>query len=229
MNKLLTLTLIILTFSCSDKKNEKQIQKKSFEQVKIVSEKEKKIPSKVEIKVPNSINIDSTNYRYFNLKEFDMRGWYSGRRSEELKFPSKEKLMKLFQNERINGEFIYPFNFRYFSIQKNSPTEKILTIIESNESCCSDLHYLVYNKKNKLISDNIIAGTGGDGMWHYEQFGKFVNDSTYVLTRVDSEEIKLNESGTKTEIQIDSVITTYKFKKDKPFKILDEQEFSVKK
>jgi hypothetical protein len=112
MKKYLILTLIILTFSCSDKKNKKHVQKESIEHVNIVSEKEETPPSKLEIKVANSINVDSTNYRYFNLKEFDTRDWDYGRMSEELKFPNKEKLMSLFQNPRINDEYIYPADFR---------------------------------------------------------------------------------------------------------------------
>ncbi len=227
MKKHLIFTFIILTFSCTNKKKENQIQEKTIEHVNIVTEKEKPIQSIPEIKVLSSIIIDSTNYKYFNLKEFDLREWYYNRRVEELKSPNKGKLKTLFQNKRINGEFIYPSNFRYFSIQKNTSTEKILTILETNESCCSDLHYLVYNKKNELLSDNIVAGTGGDGFWGYDQYGKFVNDSTYVLTRVDIEEIGHDED--KIEMLIDSVITTFKYKKDKTFKIIDEQKFSVKK
>ena len=83
----------------------------------------------------------------------------------------------------------------------------------------------MFNEKNELLSDNIIAGTGGDGMWSYDQYGKFLNDSTYVLTRIDLEGIDINESGTETEIHIDSVITNFRFHKRKTFSKLSEQKF----
>ena len=55
-------------------------------------------------------------------------------------------------------------------------------------------------------------------MWGYGQYGKFVNDSTYILTRIDMEEIELENGGTETHI--DSVITNYRFYKNKPFEKL---------
>ena len=85
------------------------------------------------------------------------------------------------------------------------------------------MHFLIYDKKNKLLSDNVVAGTGGDGMWHYDAFGKFLDDSTYQLIRVDFEEIEL-ENDEYTQ-KIDSTVTTYRFYKDQNLKIIDEKKF----
>jgi hypothetical protein len=229
MNKILTYILIFLTISCVDKKKEKELRYIPIIQKEMTNsepnQKELEIEIKTQAEKFDSIFIDSTNFNFFNLKEFDLRDWYIGKMDEELKSPTKEKLLEYFQDDRINGENIYLANFKYFSIQKNEPTEKIITIIERDESCCSDLHYLVFNEKNELLSDNIIAGTGGDGMWSYDQYGKFLNDSTYILTRIDIEEIEVNESGTETEIHIDSIITNFRFHKRKTFIKLSEREF----
>ncbi|WP_431110431.1 hypothetical protein [Winogradskyella poriferorum] len=214
MNKILVYILIFLTFSCVDKKERISINTDSAEL---------KTEPIVETKKSDSLFIDPNDFKYSNLKEFDLRNWYIGKMDEELKSPTKEKLVNYIQNERLTLENVYPNSWKYFSIQKNEELEKIITIIEGDESCCSDLHYLVYNEQNELLSDNIIAGTGGDGMWAYDQYGKFINDSTYILTRIDMEEIELANGGTKT--QIDSVITNYRFYKNKPFKKLTEQKF----
>jgi hypothetical protein len=226
MNKILVYILIFLTFSCVEKKKESKsdIKVEKKERISINTDStELKAEPIVETKKSDSLFIDPNDFKYSNLKEFDLRNWYIGKMDEELKSPTKEKLVNYIQNERLTLENVYPNSWKYFSIQKNEELEKIITIIEGDESCCSDLHYLVYNEQNELLSDNIIAGTGGDGMWAYDQYGKFINDSTYILTRIDMEEIELANGGTET--QIDSVITNYRFYKNKPFKKLTEQKF----
>lgn len=227
MNKILTYILIFLTFSCVEKKKESKsdIKVKNKEIISIETDStELKAEPIVETKKSDSLFINPNNFKYSNLNEFDLRGWYYGKIVDSLKsFSSKEKLVEYFQDDRLKGDNIYPVNYQYFSIQKNDKSEKIITIIEGDESCCHDLHYLIYNSENKLLSDNIVAGTGGDGMWGYDQYGKFVNDSTYILTRIDMEEIELENGGTET--QIDSVITNYRFYKNKPFEKLTEQKF----
>lgn len=215
-----------MTLSCVKKKKESEsdikVEKKEIISINTDST-ELKAELIIESKNSDSLFIDTNDFKYSNLKEFDLRNWYVGKMDEKLKSPTKEKLVNYIQNERLNLENVYPNSWKYFSIQKNEELEKIITIIEGDESCCSDLHYLVYNEQNELLSDNIIAGTGGDGMWAYDQYGKFVNDSTYILTRIDMEEIELANGGTET--QIDSVITNYRFYKNKPFEKLTEQKF----
>ncbi|GAA3658036.1 hypothetical protein [Flavivirga jejuensis] len=226
MNKPLTYILIFLAFSCVEKKKESdKIKVEKKEAISINTDSTKlKAELVVETKKSDSLFIDPSNFKYANLNKFDLRGWYYGKIIDSLKaFSSKEKLVEYFQDKRLKGENIYPVNYQYFSIQKNDKSEKIITIIEGDESCCHDLHYLIYNSENKLLSDNIVAGTGGDGMWGYDQYGKFVNDSTYILTRIDMEEIELENGGIET--QIDSVITNYRFYKNKPFEKLTEQKF----
>ena len=203
MNKILTYILIFLTFSCVEKKKESKsdlkVEKKEIISINTDSTELKAEPI-IETKKSDSLFINPNDFKYSNLNEFDLRGWYYGKIVDSLKsFSSKEKLVEYFQDDRLKGENIYPVNYQYFSIQKND------------------------NSENKLLSDNIVAGTGGDGMWGYDQYGKFVNDSIYVLTRIDMEEIELENGGTKTEI--DSVITSYRFYKSKPFEKLTEQKF----
>lgn len=222
MKRHLIYILIFLTFGCTGKKKESKSDRIEHKRKETFSMEIDSI--KLKTQKTDSLFINPNNFKYSNLTEFDLRGWYHGKIVDSLKsLSSKEKLVDYFQNERIKGKNIYTVNYQYFSIQKNEQSEKIITIIEGDESCCHHLHYLIYNSENKLLSDNILAGTGGDGMWRYDQYGKFVNDSTYILTRIDIEEIEL-ENGN-TEALIDSVITNYRFYKNKPFKKLTEQKF----
>jgi len=227
MNKLLAYILIFLTLSCVENKKESKsyikVEKKEIISINTDSTELKAEPI-IETKKSDSLFIAQNDFKYLDLNEFDLRDWYYGKIVDGLKsFSSKEKLVEYFQDDRLKGENIYPVNYQYFSVQKNDESEKIITIIEGDESCCHDLHYLIYNSENKLLSDNVVAGTGGDGMWGYDQYGKFVNDSTYVLIRIDMEEIELENGGTETKI--DSVITNYRFYKNKPFEKLTEQRF----
>lgn len=218
--------LIFFVLSCA--KNETKNKQTTKSEIASTETNVPKIKTELieEFKKNDSIFIDSTNFKFQNLKKFNLSNWYSGKIEKELKQLKREKLFEYFQSERIKEENIYPTNFRYFSIQKNTLNEKIITIVESDESCCSELHYLIYNEKNELISDNIVAGTGGDGMWNYDKYGEFLNDSTYILTTINYEELELQNE--KTEIKIDSVIIDYRFYRNKPFEKIKERKFTNK-
>ncbi len=221
MNKILNCILIFLAFGCVNQRKDEVSITSQVEQNQDLST----IEFKSDAISPGSPFIDSSKFKFFNLQKFDIRDSSNEKTVLELPSPTKEKLFQYFQSARITEGNIYPSNYRYFSIQKNSNTEKIITIIEGDEICCSDLHLLIYNSKNKLISNNVVAGAGGDGMWWYESYGEFTNDSTYILTRIDMEEVELENGGPETHL--DSVITTYRFYENKPFKKLTEQKFKT--
>lgn len=215
-NSLKIIICICLTFGCKNQNPKSNDNLSKIESEVAANEMNKSIESET-----NFINAD--NFKFFKLDEYDLRDWYQGKMTEELKSLTMDELEKYFQNDRVKGENIYPENFRYFSIQKNTKTEKIITIIESDESCCSDMHLLIYDEKNKLISDNVVAGTGGDGMWYYNAFGKFLDDSTYQLIRVDFEKIELKND--EYAQKMDSSVTLFRFYKDQNFRIIDEKKF----
>ncbi len=168
---------------------------------------------------------DSTLFTYFNLDSFDLRASNYGSFAESLNsFRTKDELYNYFQNKRVYEDYIYPINIWYFSIQKTNSDETILTILEGDEHCCNELHYLVYDSNNKLLSDNILAGTGGDGMWAYDKYGIFINDSTYKMTMVEFSEEDLSDSE-EIITEIDSTITFYRYNKSDSLKVMSSEHF----
>ena len=130
MNKLLSYILIFLTLSCVENKKESKsdikVEKKEIISINTDST-ELKAESIIETKESDSQFIDPNDFKYSDLNEFDLKGWYYGKIVDSLKsFSSKEKLVEYFQDDRLKGENIYPVNYQYFSIQKNDKSEKII-------------------------------------------------------------------------------------------------------
>jgi hypothetical protein len=231
MKKLLFVLMILsIALGCQQEQKKKrpvEAKPKEVPTVSVVKDTVKSAPKKKKLQIPqDSIFIDPENFYYTNLRSFDLRNWYYGKFMEKLKSLTKEKIVTYFQDIRIDTSNVYVDNWKYFSVQKISKTESIITILKHDESCCAELHYLIYDENHNLISDNVVAGTGGDGGWAYDAYGKFVNDSTYVLTRVDSEDDDLLDE--KSLMYIDSVITKYRFHKYESFEKLSEQKFEKK-
>lgn len=207
--------LLLHIYGCIPKKENNQI----------LNETKNNHPDSISTSVEQPTDfIDSAYFKFFNLTEFNINDWYPGRMNNELISVTNEAVIRYFQNDRINSENVNLSDFWYYSLQKNTPEEKIITIIEGDEICCYNLHYLIYNNGNQLLSDNIVAGRGGDGLWQYNQYGKFTNDSTYVVTQVDSEEFEFDNGS--SQIRIDSVITNFRFRKGEAFEELKHSEFT---
>tara|TARA_R110002074_G_scaffold376040_1_gene552929 strand:+ start:239 stop:652 length:414 start_codon:yes stop_codon:yes gene_type:complete len=135
-NQLIIIICIFLTFGCKDRNSNSNNDISKVEN--------NAATDKTETSVENEIDfINPDDFKFYEIDNYDLRDWYNGIMSEELKSLTMDEVEKYFQNDRVKGENIYPENFRFFSIQKNTEIEKIITIIESDESCCSDLHLLI--------------------------------------------------------------------------------------
>ncbi|MBL4709975.1 MAG: hypothetical protein JKY48_16205 [Flavobacteriales bacterium] len=179
-----------------------------------------------DLSIHESDFIDSTKFPFQELSSFDLRNWDYGKRSE-LKTLNKKDYDNYLQNVEQNYKIAYEKNYKYFSIQKNSKEEKIITlIVEHKESGNATLHLLVYNKKDKLLSNNIVASTGGDGGSDGDSYGSFINDSTYTMTGVGTQ-MTTNEKNEEVFL-LDSVIRTFRFYKDKDFINISEEVFPQK-
>jgi len=221
MNKLIILLSALLFVGC--KKNQSNNTDTKITDEVITTSEVTEMPLTPDVIEENEIFIDSTNFKYAKLDSFDLREFDWGERDRKFKFLTKNDFVKYFQDTELELDYVYEQNYHFFSLQKNEEAEKIITLIEENETCCAELHLMVYDKNNKLLSNNVVAGTGGDGGWYYDSYGYFANDSTYIKTKVDKEMIFENDNDSKHDV--DSTYTEYKFIKNSTFKILTERTY----
>ena len=176
----------------------------------------------------NSDFIDKSNFKFGSLDKFDLHDWYYGARQKNLKTLSKDDVTKYFQSSELKADIENKENnFYFFSIQLDTPEKTIITIIEEYDLCCADLVYLTYDNNKKIIGKSVVAGTGGDGEWYYNEYGKFTSDSTYQMTRVDVEQI--NRKTDKDIYQIDSLIIKYSVDMNFNFTKTDEKSYRYNK
>lgn len=75
----------------------------------------------------------------------------------------------------------------YYSTQKNNRGFIECTFLSQREGeYCDRIFYNIYSSKGKLISSFRVAGSCADGGYYEKAWGKFVNDSTYVLESEDN-------------------------------------------
>ena len=170
--------------------------------------------------------IDPTKFPFQNLAFFDLRGWDASRRSS-LKHLDSIDYTNFILPINENHQKIYESECKYFSVQKSTIEEKIITLlIESEETGTCALHLLIYNTENKLISNNIVASTGGDGGSEGNSYGSFTNDSTYLMTSVGTQ-LMVNTENEEV-LLLDSAIRTFRFYPNQNFKSLNAQVFPQK-
>jgi hypothetical protein len=167
--------------------------------------------------------VDLTKFSVGKLSSFSLMDWDYGSRQNELVKMNDEEIKKYFQDSELKNSLgNNDNNYYFFSIQETSPS-LIITLIEEYETCCADLLLMRYDSKNRLISKEKVAGTGGDGGLGYNEFGSFTTDSIYQLTRIDRETVR-DEQDT-MEYRIDSVIIQFQVNEDFSFSKLDEKLF----
>ena len=86
---------------------------------------------------------------------------------------------------------------------------------------------LTYNESDKLVGKSIVAGSGADGGWGYDAYGKFDKDSTYYFTHVESETIRDDSLG--WEAEVDSLLVRFSVDKNLNFKELSKKKFKYNK
>lgn len=62
-----------------------------------------------------------------------------------------------------------------------------ITICQMNGAWVDQIKYLSFSHKGNKIDEIILAANGGDGGFHSNGYGKFVNDSTYIYHFVETE------------------------------------------
>lgn len=169
--------------------------------------------------------IDGEKFKVERQSFFSLKEWNWEDREAKLTELNKDERNKYFQAP-LDSERTYN-TFYFFSIQENTPTKKSITIIESDESCCSTLHLLTYDGSNKLVGKSIVAGSGGDGGWGYDAYGRFDSDSTYYFTHVELETIRDDSVG--WEAEVDSLVVRFSVDRNHNFKQLSEKKFRYNK
>jgi hypothetical protein len=176
----------------------------------------------IETKTQNFIN--PSDFKFQSLNKFDLKDWYYVHRQEKLKKLTKAEITKYFQDTELTGDPAgNEDNWYYFSIHRSTQEIKQITIIEEYDQCCADLLLMTFDQYNKLISKNVVAGTGGDGEWSYNEYGEFDTDSTYILTRV--EKVQIGEYPSDEIYQVDSSITKFSIIENLSFNTIDKKTF----
>ncbi|EWH12567.1 hypothetical protein KLA_14318 [Cellulophaga geojensis KL-A] len=201
MYRLLNLFLIsLLIFGCSNRKKGSQND------------------------ISNSIFIDSTDFKFFGLEEFNLEEWYEGK--VKLKSLTKIQAEKYYQYRLRNG-LVDTNYYQFYSIQKNTNQQKIITIVDGVTGRYPDLRMLIYNKRDSLIGFYPIAGIGNDPDINlkYKLVSKKLNDTRYLSTRIDEYEVESNLEN----IQRDSTVTKFELELGymKEAKILDKKTYKL--
>ena len=202
--------LLLIFLSCSCKRTNKN--EAAIETVDIPTEEQTEF-------------IDSQRFKIEKQTSFSLKEWNWEDRKSKLTELNKEEVNKYFQAP-LDLEKTYN-TFYFFSIQENTPTRKSITILELDESCCSTLHLLTYDGRDKLVGKSIVAGSGGDGNWGYNAYSKFASDSTYYFTHVESETIRDDSVG--WEDEVDSLLIKFSVDNNLNFKQLSEKKFEYNK
>ncbi|MBA6316963.1 hypothetical protein [Cellulophaga baltica] len=201
MNRLINLFLIsVFIFGCSNKNK--------------TSQKD----------VSNSIFIDSTDFKYFGLEEFNIEQWYEGK--VKLKSLTKKQAAKYYQY-RLRNSLVDTNYYQFYSIQKNTNHQKIITIVDGATGRYPDLRMLIYDKRDSLVGFYPIAGIGNDPDLNlkYKVFSQKINDTTYLSTRIDEYTINSDLEN----IQRDSSLTKFQLELGymKEAKVLDEKTYKL--
>lgn len=222
LNKLVYI-LFILT-ACGTQSTEKH-KNNSFD----ATSSSKSSISKVVIEAAQTVSkpensfVDKSQFKVAKQSSFSLVNWYYGARQKKLVVMTADEVKKYFQDSNLKNNLDNNYgNYYFFSVQKTFPTI-VVTLIEEYDVCCADLLLMRYDSSNRLISKEKVAGTGGDGGWGYNEYGKFVSDSIYQLIRVD-QETAMDEQDT-IRLRIDSVVTQFQMSKDYRFAQKDKQAF----
>jgi len=202
--------LILVFLSCNNIRSTKD--ERAIKKIAPLREKTTKFINNQKFKVEKQ--------SYFSLKDWDLEN-----RESRLTKLNKEEVKKYFQAP-LDSASTYN-TFYYFSIQEYTPKRKSITIIESDESCCSTLYLLTFNENNKLVGKSTVAGSGGDGGWGYDAYGKFDSDSTFYFTHVESETIKDDSVG--WEAKVDSLVVRFSVDKNLNLKQKSQKKFEYNK
>lgn len=178
--KLLILTVFLFIVACSTKKKDNQQNK------------------------TGTTFIDSTDFKYFGLENFDIQEWFDGKLN--LKSLNKEQAKKYYQY-RFRDVAVDTNYYQFYSIQKNDNKLKIITIVDGATGKFPDLRMLIYDKKDSLIGFHPVAGIGTDTDLNlkYKVTSDRINDTTYLSTQI-TESIGEFDLG---KIRRDSIVTEY--------------------
>lgn len=144
--------------------------------------------------------VDKNKFKYNNLSKYEINDWDYKSRHELLTQLSKEEIFHFFPKINKNEIEFIKENYHFFSWNNN----KEFTVLIDDEICCGELHLIQLDSIGNKLSDEVIAGVGGDGGWSYHQSGEFVNDSIYEYCVVNYETVIDNEKI--VEYKVDSTI-----------------------
>ena len=148
--------------------------------------------------------IDSTDFKYFRLENFDIQDWYDGKLN--LKSLNNAQAKKYYQY-RLRDVAVDSNYYQFYSIQKNNDKLKIITIVDGATGNFPDLRMLIYDEKDSLIGFHPVAGIGTDTDLDlkYKVTSDRINDTTYLSTQI-KEYIGEFDLG---KVRRDSIVTEF--------------------
>jgi hypothetical protein len=188
-----------------------------------------KIDSNTILLISDTNFINPLKFKGLSLNDsIELSKWYNwDHRDKNLVQMTKSELKKYFQYEKTRVNYEAEDRCYFYSIIRNTPSIKMITVLEDYDACCVDLYLLTYDKNNKLLSKNYLAGIGGDGGWGYRSGGKFTRDSSYYNLAVINSENELSDNDT-SETKTDSTIMKFKIIQGFKFKEVFKKTFSKK-
>ena len=165
------------------------------------------------IKQQEPFNLDYIKVRTTEIKDSINPNFQTLQTGIDINFISKyisPQKVKIGYPEYLPSDYGKSYSFEGF---KEFEHFNLMTITHTNETCCNTL-YLISLKKYSITVINIatIGFYGGDGGWHGQECGTWVNDST-IRTIVASEyDDDIDETTNNSEI--DSTWFEYQISKD---------------
>lgn len=132
--------------------------------------------------------IDDNKFKFADVKKFSLQN----RDIDKFKLQLLDSLdeIKYLSNvstiwnevNNLPGYFTQP---AFYSVQhyKNFYAYVFLT---SNETCCTYLNWINYDKEGNPIDYHPVAYSGGDGEWAIDGYGEFINNTTYLLIEIET-------------------------------------------
>jgi hypothetical protein len=165
-----------------------------------------------------SLPVDKSKFKYFDLQSFLMDTIAWDRRRYFYTRVDRASFYQIYQDtslpyngghdEEIDQDFFY-------SLQQGKHGLIELAILSQREGqYCDRIMYLIYDDRGRLLSSFRVAGSCGDGGYYGTAYGRFVNDSTYVLSSednyttedVDGDSITIQQFEQTTTIKPDGTI-----------------------
>ena len=136
---------------------------------------------------PSSFNLDEKRdkFKYSDLDSFKMDNLGWDERDSIYHRLTHEEFYQVYRDTTLpySGEYQHSIDLDfYYSTENRFSQFQEITVLWQREGInCEGIDYLLFDLDGKLIDKFLVAGGCGDGGYIDEKYGRFTNDSTYIL------------------------------------------------